>query len=351
MAYTTIDDPTQNFNTVLYTGDGTAIGSGGQAITGVGFAPSWTWIKERSSTSPHKLLDTVRGATKELESSGTDAEATTAESLATFGSDGFTVGNNGAVNQSSQTYVSWNWKAGSSASSNSDGTITSSVSVDTTHGFSIVSYTGNATSGATVGHGLGAVPGMILIKNRDDGSTNWNLLHKSLTGTTSLFLDLQNQADSDAKYFNNTNPTSSVFTLGNYNDANGNSEAHIAYCFAEKQGYSKFGSFTGNGNDNGSFVNTGFRPAWVMIKLKSGTDHWPIDDNKRAPHNIMQTTLRANLDNADYTGSAYGIDFLSNGFKLRNDDGQYNLSDGIFVYMAFAEQPFVNSSGVPCNAR
>jgi hypothetical protein len=349
MAYTTIDDPTQNFNTVLYTGNGTAIGSGGQAITGVGFAPDWTWIKERSSTSPHKLLDTVRGATKELESSGTDAEATTAESLATFGSDGFTVGNNGAVNQSSQTYASWNWLAGGSASSNSNGSITSSVSANTTAGFSIVSYTGTGAN-ATVGHGLGVVPKMVIVKQRSTAN-NWCVYHESLGNANAVYLDLQD-ASGSTTIWNSTSPTSSVFSVSSSDAVNKNTDNLIAYCFAEKKGYSKFFSYEGNGNADGSFVNLGFKPAWLMVKPIDASDNWVMFDNKR--HDALNSSVSpyffyANKDFAETTDTKL-LDFVSNGFKVRSSGNTVNRTS-TFIGMAFAEQPFVNSSGVPCNAR
>ena len=353
MAYTNIDDPAQNFNTVLYTGDGTAIGSGGQAITGVGFAPDWTWIKERSSTSPHKLLDTVRGATKELESSASDPEATTAESLATFGSDGFTVGNNGAVNQSSQTYASWNWKAGGSASSNSDGGITSSVSANTDAGFSLVSYTGTG-SATTVGHGLGAAPKMFVIKRRD-ADDSWWTYHTDL-GSNDAYLSFHSQAASSTSggsgLFNSTAPTSSVFSIGTNGGVNASSGTYIALCFAEKKGYSRFFSYEGNGNTDGSFVYLGFKPAWLMVKPIDASDNWVIFDNKR--HNAINSSVSpyffyANKDFAETTDTKL-LDFVSNGFKVRSSGNTVNRTS-TFIGMAFAEQPFVNSSGVPCNAR
>ena len=351
MAYTTIDDPTIYFNTKLYTGDGTAIGSGGQAVTGVGFAPDWTWIKERSSTSPHKLLDTIRGATKELESSATDAEATTAESLATFGSDGFTVGNNGAVNQSSQTYVSWNWAAGGSASSNSNGSITSSVSANTTAGFSIVSYTGSSANSnvGTVGHGLGAAPKMLIIKDRDAGDSDWIIFHGDIGTNKQLDLNNTGAEVTNTNTWNNTAPASSVFTIGNNSYVNNNGNDFIAYCFAEKQGYSKFGQYSGNGSNDGTYVYTGFSPSWVMTKRNDSTQNWEIYDNKRDSFNEPDGRLRANLNNAE--DDQTGCDFLSNGFKWRNNNDSKNTSSATYIYMAFAVSPFVNSSGVPCNAR
>ena len=352
MAYTTIDLPTDYFNTVLYTGDGTAIGSGGQAITGVGFAPDWTWIKERSSTSPHKLLDTVRGATKELESNGTNAEATTAESLASFDSDGFTVGNNGAVNQSSQTYASWNWLAGGTASSNTDGSITSTVSANTTAGFSIVSYTGNGSAGATVGHGLGSAPAVMIFKITNT-TDNWRVYHQGIDATAPEDYHVQLNSTGarvdNAGFFNDTAPTSSVFTLGSDSGINGSSNTFIAYCFAEKKGYSKFGSYTGNGNADGTFIYTGFRVGWVMIKRTDGANGWYIYDSTRDPENQNTKALLPAESDAEQDES--GMDLLSNGFKLRNTDGSKNGSGNSYIYMAFAESPFVTSTGIPTTAR
>ena len=350
MAYTTIDKPSDYFNTVLYSGNGTAIGSGGQAITGVGFAPDWTWIKERSSTSPHKLLDTVRGATKELESSATSAEATTAESLASFDSDGFTVGSNGAVNENSQTYASWNWLAGGTASSNSNGSITSSVSASTTAGFSIVSYTGTGAN-ATVGHGLGAAPAMIIQKNRIDAQPWW-VYHSSIGAGGQLRLSGTDAEGSDGGVlWNSTAPTSTVFSLGDNGGSNGSSDACIAYCFAEKKGYSKVGGYTGNGNADGPFIYTGFRPAWLMMKRTDSAGEWLIYDNKRDPFNLRDTRLEAQDNFADSTGTTKVFDFVSNGFKCRGSDTDINASSGTYIYMAFAEAPFVSSSGVPTTAR
>jgi hypothetical protein len=334
MAYTTIDKPSDYFNTVLYSGNGTAIGSGGQAITGVGFAPDWTWIKERSSTSPHKLLDTVRGATKELESSATSAEATTAESLASFDSDGFTVGSNGAVNENSQTYASWNWLAGGTASSNSDGSITSSVSANTTAGFSICSWTGNS---GTIGHGLGVKPAVIIVKSRQTAN-NWVVMHKGLGNMDTNILVLNTTGASDNGGSGMAEPTSSVFTITSGLAANDN---NIGYVFAEKKGYSKFGSYTGNGNADGAFVYTGFKPAWVLVKRTDGADSWVMFDNKRNEFNPQDKFLLADVVNAEST-YVY-CDFLSNGFKSRIPGASWNGSGMSYIYMAFAENPFVTA--------
>jgi hypothetical protein len=334
MAYTTIDKPSDYFNTVLYSGNGTAIGSGGQAITGVGFAPDWTWIKERSSTSPHKLLDTVRGATKELESSATSAEATTAESLASFDSDGFTVGSNGAVNENSQTYASWNWLAGGTASSNSDGSITSSVSANTTAGFSICSWTGNS---GTIGHGLGVKPDVIWIKSRQTAN-NWVVLHKGLGNMDTNIIVLNTTAAEISGGSGMAEPTSSVFTITSGLAANDN---NIGYVFAEKKGYSKFGSYTGNGNADGAFVYTGFRPAWIIVKRRGGVTNWQIQDSKRDGFNDQNKRILANVNEAEKTSQMW--DQLSNGFKIRVTSENANGSGMSYIYMAFAEAPFVTA--------
>jgi len=347
MAYTTIDDPTIFFNTIIYTGDGTS-----KTITGVGFQPDWVWGKGRNSNSAHLLTDSVRGATKTMYSNANSAEVTSSTaSLTGFTSDGYTVDSASNYNVNSRTQVNWNWKAGGSASSNSDGDITSSVSANTTAGFSIVSYTGTG-SNATVGHGLGSVPKMIIIKNRDD-TDSWRVYHASTGNGGSLMLNLTNAFASDSTMWNNTSPTSSEFSLGDHDNVNGNSHKFIAYCFAEKKGYSKFGSYVGNGSSSGSMIVTGFKPAWVMIKRTDTANDWNIQDSKRTDYNGKQTTsLQANTNSSESTiGTDFRRDILSNGFKIRNDGAETNASGGTYIYMAFAESPFVNSSGVPNNAR
>jgi hypothetical protein len=251
-----IDKPSDYFNTVLYTGNG-----GTQSITGLDFAPNWVWIKDRGDTGYHQLVDTVRGATKYLSSNATNAEGTEAAGLTSFNSDGFSLGNNTNYNSGDpRTYVSWNWKAGGTASSNTDGSITSSVSANTTSGFSIVSYTGTGAN-ATVGHGLGSVPAMILFKNLDRVG-EWIVYNKNLGATKFLYLNVTDAEGTDSGHFNDTEPTSTVFSVGTANNTNFSGENLIAYCFAEKQGYSKFGSYTGNGNADGTFVYLGFKPAF-----------------------------------------------------------------------------------------
>ena len=343
MAYTTIDKPTDYFNTVLYTGNGTT----NTGITGVGFQPDWVWIKSRNSASYNNFIfDVIRGATKYIKSDATSAENTLAESLKSFDSDGFTVGTEADVNNNTTTYASWNWLAGGSASSNTDGSITSSVSANTTAGFSIVSYTGTG-SNATVGHGLGSALDFIIVKKRN-GTTSWCTTGTPNGWDVSLFLDTTDQNGSYT-FWQSTAPTSSVFSIDGSSAVNGSSDTFIAYCFAEKQGYSKFGSYKGNANADGPFIYTGFQPAFVMNKLTSGADDWQILDNKRNPYNVTNLYLKPNGSDAETTNNA--IDFLSNGFKLRTSAGSWNPNGGTFIYMAFAEAPFVSSGGIPTTAR
>ena len=364
MAYTTIDKPTDYFNTVLYTGNGTAIGSGGLAVTGVGFQPDWVWLKNRTTGDrSHQLYDVVRGVTKGLKTNSTDEENTNSERLTAFGSDGFTVGNNQDVNTSGNAHVSWNWKAGTSfsndASATSVGTIDSTGSINTTAGFSIISYTGTGSAG-TVAHGLASTPQAIIIKNRTDSSSSfWGVYHHSSFVNASdpnvLYLNSTGAASDDTNVFGtSTTFNSTVFSVGDYNGSNGSSDNIIAYCFAEKQGYSKFGSYTGNGNANGTFIYTGFKPAWVVIKRSSASgNNWVMYDNKRDVHNVVHHRLHVDLSNAEVDTSSStvnNIDFLSNGIKIRNSGGAWNNSGDTFIYMCFAESPFVNSNGVPNNA-
>ena len=350
MAYTDIDKPSDYFNTKLYTGNGST-----NAITGVGFQPDWVWIKDRDNANDHKLYDGVRGATKYLISNSTAAEATQANGLTSFDSDGFTLGSYGGTNGSGggsgPNFVSWNWLASNTTASNTDGDITSTVSANTTSGFSIVSYTGTANSSDTVGHGLGAVPKMIIIKRRDDaGGTNWCVYHVSNNNTKVMFLESTSAGISNIRYWNNTTPTSSVFSIGNDDSLNASGGSFIAYCFAEKKGFSKFGSYTGNGSADGTFVYTGFKPAFIMVKdYTTAGNNWFIWDNKRDGYNVINRYLRPNLSDAE--GYYEAIDILSNGFKNRNTSGSANGSGTGYIYMAFAENPFVTSGGIPTTAR
>ena len=346
MAYTDIDRSSDYFNTKLYSGTNTP-----QSITGVGFQPDWTWIKVRNVADNHYIYDSVRGATKFVHSDLTSAEGTLTNGLTSFDSDGFSLGDSGSTNNASNTFASWNWLAGGTASSNTDGSITSNVSANTTSGFSIVSYTGTG-SNATVGHGLSAVPKMIIVKNRTD-SASWFVYHGSLGTPVNeyLLLDSTNAVGSNSGTWN-SNPTSSVFGLGStFGALNGSSKNYIAYCFAEKKGFSKFGSYTGNGSTDGTFVYTGFKPAWVMFRSTSSLREWCIIDTVRQPNN--PNTLEypaANSSNAESTGG-FDKDFLSNGFKLRSATNNFNNSGETYIYMAFASNPFVTSTGVPTTAR
>ena len=355
MAYSSIVKPTDYFNTVLYTGNGST-----QTITGVGFQPDWVWIKNRSGAQGHSLYDVVRGFT-----TGTILNTAVAEDEADsegnglngIDSDGFDLsGNNtvaGGTNASSGTYVAWNWlAANSSGSSNSDGSITSTVSANTTAGFSIVKYTASG-SNATIGHGLGVAPAWIIVKGRTTDN-NWRVGHNGLT-SWAYRINLEGTAaeSSQANVWNSTAPTSSVFSIGTSSSVNDSGVEHIAYCFAEKQGYSKFGSYTGNGNADGAFVYTGFKPAFLMVKKSSasGSD-WNLHHNKSPGFNVNDNYLAPNENAAEVTNNSYQIfDLLSNGFKCRGTGTGTNASGATHIYMAFAEAPFVSSGGIPTTAR
>jgi len=331
------EKPSDYFNTVLYTGNNLD----SQSITGVGFQPDFVWIKERDSTSDHFLMDAVRGATKFLQSSDTIAEVDNSDVLQSFDSDGFTVGTSGGTN-ANNTYVAWNWKAGGTPVSNTDGSITSSVSASTTAGFSIVSYTGTG-SNATVGHGLSQAPEMVIVKNRDNTAQpeSWPTYSAEIGATKYLFLNETNAAATYSLMWNDTAPTSSVFSVGTYSGTNYSGDALIAYCWHSVPGFSKFGSYTGNGSGDGPFVYTGFRPAWVMIKRTDSANYWMILDNKRNTYNPANTGLYPNLADAESNfGNSTGIDFVSNGFKHKDNVASTNASGGTYIYMAIAEDPF-----------
>ena len=352
MAYTTIDDPSAYFHTQLYSGDG----GGSNAITNDAnagdFKPDWLWIKERTATSSHTLVDSTRGAGNILLSDNNDAEAS-APAVSSLNTDGFTLGSDGKTNEVSQNYVAWQWKAnGGTTSSNSDGSITSTVQANTTAGFSIVTYAGTG-SNATVGHGLGATPKAYIVKNRTDAA-DWFVYHGNLGTPVNEYLQLNttNAVGSNSGTWN-SNPTSSVFGLGStFGALNGSSKNYVAYVFTEIQGYSKFGSYTGNGSLDGPFVYLGFKPAWVLIKQTSTTQNWILYDNKINPFNEAVTKLSPNLNDAEDSSTGNNdIDMLSNGFKVTEDNNDMNESGQTFIYMAFAEHPFVSSEGVPTTAK
>ena len=343
MAYTTINKSSEHFNTKLWTGNG-----GTQSITGVGFQPDMAWIKSRSSGAWHHLGDAVRGADKRLQVNDSGAESTLSTGITSFDSDGLSFGLSGDVNGNGLSIVGWNWKANGAGSANTDGATNTTVSVNTTAGFSIVKWTG--TGGATtLGHGLNAVPKFWIIKNLDQAE-DWRIYHHSLGNTKALELNNTGAEGTDISYWNNTSPTSSVMTVGSSNANNGSGRNMIAYCFAEKAGYSKFGSYTGNGNADGSFIYTGFKPAFVLIKITNDTgENWQMYDNKRTGFNVDNNMLRANLTDAEQTDD--DIDLLSNGFKLRRSSGAFNSDGANYIYMAFAEAPLVGTNGVTAKAR
>jgi hypothetical protein len=340
----TILDGDQYFNAVTYTGT-----SGTQAVTGVGFQPDFVWIKNRTSTFSHVLQDAVRGTTAYLQSNSTAVENTNTASnwFRSFDSNGFTVAtltSPGGVstnewNNTGYNYVSWNWKANGVGSTNTQGTITSTVSANTTAGFSIVTYTGTGAN-ATVGHGLGVAPSMVIVKNR--GVTDvWLVQHISLGATKYIILNRTDAEGTISTAWNDTAPTSSVFSIGTLGDVNRSTNNYVAYCFTPIAGYSAFGSYTGNGSTDGPFVYTGFRPRWILIKVSSGgTGSWLLYDTARNTYNVSQSILYPNLSNAEATTSSANLDILSNGFKLRTSNADFNGSTFTYIYACFAENPF-----------
>jgi hypothetical protein len=334
MAYTTIDNPELYFQVKTYTGTGSS-----NALTLDGdenMQPDLVWIKSRSVVRDHVLTDSVRGIASQIHSNTNDAESTYTNDVTSFDSDGFTVSTDSDVNGNTFTYVAWCWKESADS------------------GFDIVSYTGNG-SNRTISHSLSQKPSIIIAKSRTDpaGSDgNWFFQHGSLGATKNMVLNSTNAVATFTACWNDTEPTSSVFTVGTDTDVNENSIPYIAYLFAEKQGFSKFGSYTGNGNADGTFVYTGFKPAFVMVKRTSGTQDWNIFDATRPGYNPADRKLEPNTSDAESgAGNSNQVDLLSNGFKRRGTGTGSNGSGDTYIYMAIAEASFVNSNGVPCNAR
>jgi hypothetical protein len=340
--------PQDHFNTVLWTGTNT---NAGNSVTSVGFKPDLVWAKIRSQAYSPLLYDSIRGtgATAELKSDGTEAEGGSSSSergfLNSFDTNGFSsvigsAGDNLYFNQASETYVAWNWKASNAtAVSNTEGTITSQVSANTTAGFSIVSYTGTFVA-ATVGHGLSSAPELIIVKNRSITS-NWWVGSDALGGWDKyLGLNLTNAVGTATSIWDGTAPTSTVFSVADDGGSNGSGNSIIAYCFNSVEGYSKFGSYTGNGSADGPFVYTGFRPAWVMVKGSSLISEWYVWDAIRNTYNVTNLTLNPNQSVAEYSGGSLLLDLTANGFKLRDAVGSWNLSGNTYIYMAFASNPF-----------
>ena len=345
MAYTTINKSSAHFDTNLYQANGS-----GKTISNMDFQPDFVWTKNRDSASYiPALVDAVRGGTKKLFSNNTNAESTDTNAITAFNSDGYTFGSSGSFNSGTDDYVNWCWKANGAGSANTDGAVSTTVSANTTSGFSIVKYTGTGTT-TNFGHGLGVKPNVILIKSLSSndwvmngdflGSTTWQ--HKIILNSTA--------AKATANNFNDQAPTNSVFYLNSaHGTTNGSGTEYIAYCFRDVQGYSKFSSFVGNGSNDGSFCFTGMKPSFVMIKNTSATGVWRMWDNKRDVDNPNTANFQANASNAEYNDPSVGIDFLSNGFKPRSTDSSYNGSGATYIYMAFAEEPLIGDN--PATAR
>tara|TARA_R100000329_G_scaffold123828_1_gene102355 strand:+ start:736 stop:1821 length:1086 start_codon:yes stop_codon:yes gene_type:complete len=361
MAYTTINKHTDYFQTELWSAQDTSIDT-------INFAPDWVWIKSRTNADGHVLFDRVRGANKRLTSAGTAAEATTSDELTAFNSDGYTLGTGDNVNRSGHNYVSWNWRAGTTSGiTTTNSTITpTAYSFNQTAGFSIIKYNGNSGGSgysAKIPHGLGVAPKVVIIKNitsTSGGGEHWTVYHKELSTGHQLYLNLTNTQNDEQNEFYDTEPDTVNFTVGISDRTNNTNHDYIAYCFAEKTGYSKFGRYNGNGasgtnpNVDGTFIYTGFKPKWILIKhAHSGTasgEHWNLQDVKRSTYNPSIVMLSPNQNSADNSTNNNGIDFLSNGFKIRNNDGRLNNSGATYIYMAFG-QSLVGSNNVPCTAR
>lgn len=348
-AFTTIDNPELFYQTELFTGNA----STGHAQTLDGsedMQPDMVWFKNRDSTDVPSIYDAVRGATKRLVVTSTAVESDQVNGLQSFNSDGFTVGGNAECNETGEKIVAWCWKAGTT-SGLSGGSITpDAYSFNTTSGFSIVKFEGNGTVGATVAHGLGAVPKAIIIKGTDLYANNWQVYHVGAGNLGNLVLNNDDAFADDDSRWNDTTPTSTVWTMGSGATVNYNGRTFVAYVWADVQGFSKCGSYEGNANTDGTFIYTGFRPALVIIKNIDGSSMgWTIRGKGLNPFNPADGHIVANTTAAEASGK--DIDILSNGFKARTTDGGVNGSGNTHVYMAFAEQPFVNSNGVPCNAR
>jgi hypothetical protein len=329
-----VTKPNTVMDVVTYTGTGAAL----TPTSSLGFNPDWIWIKSRSAATDHALYDVVRGAQARLESNTTDAEVTTDGGVTAFNSAGFTLGTLAQVNTSAATYVAWCWDAGTSTVSNTQGSITSSVRANATAGFSVVTYTGNGASSGTIGHGLGVAPSLIIRKSRS-ATDSWFVYHRSIGATKYILLQSTTAEQTSIDAWNDTAPSSTVFSNGKDGILNGTT--YVAYCFAPVVGYSSFGSYTGNGSStDGPFVYTGFRPRWVIVKRTDSTASWQVFDAARNTYNALTSVLFPNTADAEASNSVYAFDFISNGFKVRSSQTQFNASGGTYIYAAFAESPF-----------
>jgi len=363
MAYTNIDDPSAYFQTLLWTGNSTDA----RALTNDGnsdLQPDWVWLKNRNAGYNHFLQDSSRGNTKVLSSDSTAAESTFTNMVESFDTNGFTIGFDGSQvpNFNGNTFVAWQWKAnGGTTSSNTDGSINSTVQANQDAGFSIVTYTGNgSTADQTIGHGLGVRANAVIVKNRD-AAANWVVWSEGVDANHSLELNTTDgiSDSTQGRVLSNAGSrgTSTIFSIrsgsGSVIQTNTSGEDYVAYCFAEKQGYSKFGKYVGDEELNGPFVYTGFKPAFIMIK-SLGAVGWWMGDTKRSTYNVEAASLYPNATDAEYTGTAHKLDFLSNGFKQRNNNTRLNAHAVTYIYMAFAENPFVTSTdtnSIPTTAR
>ena len=329
------------FDATLYTGTGATL-----SVTNAGgFQPDFVWLKSRSATTNHHLYDAVRGTTKVVVGNTTESESTSANTITSFNSGGFTVGTNTAINTSAATYVGWQWWAGGSTVTNTSGSISSQVRASTTAGFSVVTYIGNGTGGATIGHGLGAAPGMLMFKNRDETGGNSILVwHSSFTNQEQMLLSstaaIYNPGN--GLYFNSTTPGASVVTLGTSGSTNPSAVNMLMYAWTPIAGFSSFGKYTGNASTDGPFIFTGFRPRFLLTKRSDAVESWRIGDSARSPYNGVELELFANLSNVEEDNDN-PIDYLSNGFKIRTSSSSHNASGGTYIYMVFAETPFKNS--------
>jgi len=359
--YTAIDDPSAHFHVQLWTGNGTSQTITNDANAG-DFSPDWVWIKNRTSSGgagPQIIWNTTRTADREFHMQSTEAEHTTTNGITAFNADGFDLGNGGTVNENNSNFVSWQWIANGNTKttySASGNQLAGNFQANTTAGFSIITYSGNATNGATVQHGLGAAPEMVWLKDRnntgDAGGTNWLAIYTIADGSSDrLYVN-----DNNAKYdLSGTELRcdfdSSNLTLGTWNNLNA-SGPHVGFCFRSIQGYSKFGSYTGNGAPDGTFVYLGFKPAFLLVKQTDGADNWQLVDHKRDIDNIVENFLMPDSNAAETThANNIKVDFLSNGFKCRATNSVFNGNGNDYIYMAFAESPFVTSTGIPATAR
>ena len=353
MAYTTIDDPSAYFTTTLYTGNAVDDRAITNSANAGNFQPDLLWYKERTSTSEHRAFDSSRGASERLEPNNTNVEATDTSNHKSFDSNGFTIGTSGSTNADGDTYVAWQWKcnAGTKTTVTASGDVQASTyQPNTTAGFSILTWTGTGEN-KQITHGLGKQADWIMVKNRDqaDNWAVWSYARANQSASASFILNTDAASSATPNPFDGNLGTSSIFWInGGDHEVNADTEKYVAYAWTDIKGYSKFGIYTGNDNADGPFIYLGFKPAWIMIKKTDTTGNWIIKDNKIDPDNPATQVIYPNLANAE--NDAQTLDLLSNGFKHRSAEGDGNDANS-YVYMAFAESPFVSSSGVPATAR